>query len=401
LTFLDDAAELSPELVALRRTLHADPEIGLELPHTKATVLGALDGLPLELTTRDDDASIVAVLRGGAPAAIGTSRPAVALRADMDALPVTEATGLPYAATGGTMHACGHDLHTAILVGAARLLSARREELAGDVVFLFQPGEEGYDGAARMIAAGALEASGAPVSAAYAIHVASSRWGNGVVATRPGPLMAASDVLKVTVTGRGGHASAPHEAIDPIPVAAEIVLALQTMVTRAFNAFDPVVLTVGLFQAGTQNNIIADSAHFEAAVRTFSRENQATIKKRAAELSAAIATAHGATAEVEWETLYPVTVNDADEAAYVAATAARLFGDDHVETMSAPMAGSEDFSRILERVPGALAFLGAIPEGDDLASADFNHSARAVFDDAVVPSGAALLAELAAGRLAR
>jgi amidohydrolase len=397
-TFISDAELIAADLIALRRELHSEPEIGLVLPRTRARVLAALEGLPLEISLQREDSSVIAVLRGGAA---DESRSAVILRADMDALPVREQTGLTYSSTDGSMHACGHDLHTAILVGAARLLSAHRQDLRGDVVFMFQPGEEGYDGAARMIEAGVIDAAGSRAAAAYALHVTSARFGHGVVATRPGPLMAASDVMRVVVHGRGGHASAPHEALDPIPVASEMVIALQTLVTRAFDAFEPLVLTVGSFHAGTQNNIIPDEARFEAAVRTFTPVAQADIKRRATTMCEAIAVAHGLTADVEWESLYPVTVNDAIEAEFVAETAAELFGEGSVDLMSTPMAGSEDFSRVLELVPGTLAFLGATPGGQDPAAADFNHSARAVFDDDVLPRGAALLSELAQRRLAR
>ncbi|MCU1478702.1 MAG: amidohydrolase [Subtercola sp.] len=410
MSYLSEAETYTDDLIALRCTLHRDPEIGLELPHTRAHVLAALDGLPLELTLRDDDASIVAVLRGGtgggsaAGSATGNPQPdgprrSVLLRADMDALPVHELTELPYAAQGDAMHACGHDLHTAILVGAARVLSARRQSLAGDVVMLFQPGEEGFDGAKRMIAAGALDASGVRPSAAYALHVTSARYAGGVVATRPGAFMAASDVLRVTVRGRGGHASAPHETLDPITVAAELVTALQTLVTRRFDAFDPVVLTVGSFHAGVQHNIIPDTAQFEATVRTFSSAAQAGIAEKATLLCTKIAEGYGLTAEVEWTTLYPVTENDPAEARFLMETAGSLFGEANVTLMPAAIAGSEDFSRILQLIPGAMAFLGATPAGADPDTAAFNHSPVAMFDDAVVPSGAALLSRLAADRL--
>lgn len=398
MSYLDLAHSIADDLTRLRHELHRQPEIGLDLPLTRARVLRELQNLPLEITTNDEDSSIVAVLRGGAPSG-DTPSPSVVLRADMDALPVRELTGLPFAADGDTMHACGHDLHVAMLVGAARILAARRDELGGDVVLLFQPGEEGYDGAKRMIAAGALTASGVHPSAAYALHVTSSRFGLGTIATRPGPLMAAADVLEVVVRGAGGHASAPHQALDPITVAAEMVTSLQTMITRRFDAFDPVVLTVGFIRGGTLNNIIPDEAEFHAAVRTFSPESQRAIAEYAPQLCRSIAEAYGLEAEVRWQTLYPVTVNNEAEAGFVQATAARLFGSEQVVTMPTPMAGAEDFSRILEEVPGAMAFLGATPRGSDPDVAAFNHSPNAAYDDGALPLGAALLATLASDRL--
>ena len=259
----DDAVEIAPELRDLRRALHREPEIGNDLPRTQEKVLAALDGLPFERVTLGQQlSSVTAVLRGGRPG------PTVLLRGDMDALPVTELTGVPYASKiDGAMHACGHDLHTAMLVGAARLLSARQAELPGSVVFMFQPGEEGFAGARMMIEEGVLEASGERAAAAYGLHVSSSELPGGLFAGRPGAQLAAADQLEVTVRGRGGHASRPSLAADPIPVACEIVTALQTLVTRRFDVFDPVVITVGSFHAGTADNIIPASAELKATIR--------------------------------------------------------------------------------------------------------------------------------------
>ncbi|RKR86068.1 hippurate hydrolase [Micromonospora pisi] len=390
----EDAASLQDELALLRRELHQIPEIGLDLPRTQERVLAALAPLPLEISTGTGLSSVTAVLRGGRPG------PVVLLRGDMDALPVTEASGLPYSSRHhGVMHACGHDLHTAGLVGAARLLSARRDELAGDVVFMFQPGEEGLDGAAHMISEGVLTAAGRPVDAAYGLHVLSSTVPRGVFSARPGPLMAASAGLFVRVVGAGGHGSTPHRTLDPIPVAAEMVTALQAMVTRRFNVFDPVVLTVGVFQAGTKRNIIPDDATFEATVRSFSTATSAQAGEYALALCEHIAAAHGMRVEVRYEQEYPATVNDADEYEFAAATVRDVFGPDRFEDLVDPMTGSEDFSRVLDRVPGAYVFLGACA-GDDPKTAPSNHSPRAAFDDSVLADGAALLAELAVRRLA-
>jgi hippurate hydrolase len=393
---LDDARAQQDDLVQLRRALHADPEIGLTLPRTQERVLSALDDLPLEVTPGGEElSSVVAVLRGGR----STGR-SVLLRADMDALPVAEETGLDFAATNGAMHACGHDLHTSMLVGAARLLSAHRDELGGDVIFMFQPGEEGYDGARYMVEAGVLDAAGPRPEAAFFMHVASSTFPSGAVAVRPGPMMAAADVLHVEVVGSGGHASTPHRAQDPIAVAAEIVTALQTLVTRQFDVFDPVVITVGSFHAGTQQNIIAERAKFDATVRSFSPEHQKAVSERAVRLCRGIAEAHGLRADVEWQTLYPVTRNDPDQAAFLADTAAAMFGEPAAVLLPNPHTGSEDFSRVLNEVPGAMAFLGATLPGRDPETAPFNHSPLAVFDEDVLSSGAALYAQLAVDRLA-
>lgn len=390
-----EAKELAPDLVTLRRDLHQIPEIGLDLPLTQQRVLAALDGLPLEISLGRQLTSVTAVLRGGRPG------PAVLLRGDMDALPVTERTGEEFSSRHpGAMHACGHDLHTAGLVGAARLLAAHQADLPGDVIFMFQPGEEGHDGARYMLEEGVLEAAGKPVVAAYGLHVTSSKLYKGVFSSRPGPLMAASAGLTVRVVGAGGHGSTPHRALDPVPVACEMVLALQNMVTRRFDVFEPIVITVGTFHAGTRCNVIPDDATFEATVRAFTPEGLEKVSELAVRLCRDIATAHGMTAEVTFTGEYPLTVNDETENAFAADVVREVFGEDRYEPMEFPITGSEDFSRVLDRVPGAFVFLGATM-ADDPETAPTNHSPLARFDDGVVADGAALLAELAVRRLNR
>lgn len=387
---------MRPELVELRRSLHREPEIGLQVPLTQAKVLAALDGLPLEVSTGRGLTSVTAVLRGGSPG------PAVLLRSDMDALPVTETTGLPYAsAIDGAMHACGHDLHMASLVGAARLLAGVREDMAGDVVFMFQPAEEGPGGAQPMIDEGVLDASGSRVVAAYGLHVISAREPYGFFTTRPGPLLAASDRLHVVVKGAGGHGSQPHNAKDPIPAACEMVTALQTYVTRRHDIFDPVVVTVGSFHAGTVDNVIPPDARFDATVRSFSRKARERIRAGTCAVVEGIARAYGLEVDVTYEEGYPVTVNHDAEARFVARSVEELFGADRFGWADHPEPGAEDFSYVLQEVPGAFVFLGACPPDLDPATAAHNHSPEARFDDGVVPDGALLLAELALRRLAR
>src|SRR3954452_18462022 len=397
MTVLDDARGQQDDLVQLRRTLHRSPEVGLTLPCTQETVLEALDGLPLEITPGSSLTSVTAVLRGGGGA--GGSQRAVLLRGDMDALPVREQTGLDYAATGDTMHACGHDLHTTMLVAAARLLSARRDKLEGDVVFMFQPGEEGYDGARHMVDEGVLDASGRRVDAALALHVTSGMLPRGVFATRSGPVMSAADVLRVTVRGVGGHGSSPHRARDPIPAACEMVVALQTFVTRRFDIFDPVVITIGAFHSGTVHNVIPDSAYFEATVRSFSHAAHERVLAESVKVCQGIAVAHGLEVDAVAEELYPVTVNDAAQVDAVVSTVADLYGADRYLTLPNPIPGSEDFSRVLDAVPGAMVFLGATLSERDPATAPFNHAPEAAFDDAVMPDGVTVLAEFARRRL--
>ncbi|MEU4115261.1 M20 family metallopeptidase [Kitasatospora sp. NPDC028055] len=394
---LRSAARLQPELAELRRDLHRHPELELDLPRTQARLLAALDGLPLEISLGKGLSSITAVLRGGRPG------PNVLLRADMDALPVQEGTELPYASEApGVMHACGHDLHMAALVGAARLLCERRAELAGNVVLMFQPGEEGADGARLMVEAGVLDAAGERVVAAYALHVAAAILPNGVVATRPGPVLAASDTLRATLHGRGGHGSSPHSALDPVPALCETVLALQSMVTRRIDAFDPVVLTVGTLGAGTAANVIPDEARFEATIRSVSPRSRELVRTEALRVVHGIAAAHGLEVAAEVEPGYPVTVNDPVETEFASGLAARLFGSGRYLEMPQPIAGSEDFGVLGELVPSAYLLLGAVPaDGRDPFTAPYNHSPEAEFDDGVLGDGAALLAGLALGRLAR
>ncbi len=395
MTLLQEASAIAGQIAELRHAIHHEPEIGHDLPRTRDKVLAALAGLPLEITQGGRLASVTAVLRGARPG------PVVLLRGDMDALPVTEATGLPYASRfDGVMHACGHDLHTAMLAGAARLLSARRAELPGSVIFMFQPAEEGGHGARMMIEDGVLEAAGTRPVAAYGMHVQSHHLPHGVFAVRPGPALAAADQLFVTVRGRGGHASAPHLSADPIPAACAMVTALQTLVTRRFDVFDPVVITVGSFHAGTTDNVIPDEAVFKTTLRSFSPSSRRRLREETQVLVRDIAAAHGLTADAEYIDGYPVTVNDATEAAFAGAAAAGLFGAARVVTPPAPLTGAEDFSYVLNEVPGAFVLLGACPRDTDPATAPSNHSAAALFDDGVLADGAALYAELALRRLA-
>lgn len=385
---------IDDQLTELRHALHREPEIGLDLPLTQRKVLDALDGLPLEITTGKALSSVTAVLRGGRPG------PAVLLRGDMDALPVQEETALPYTSKiDGAMHACGHDIHTAALVGAARLLSGRRETLSGDVIFMFQPGEEGCAGARLMLEEGVLEAAGKPVIGAYALHVSPTVLPVGHAASRAGTLMAASDQIRVVVTGRGGHGSSPHMAKDPVQALCAIVGELQTAITREIDIFDPAVLTVGQLQAGTASNVIPETAEFAGTVRTFSEGAHQKIQEVVERVVRGVALAHGVSADLDYRVGYPVTVNDAEETAFAMEVARDVV--EHVHEAPTPLAGAEDFSFVLQRVPGSYLLIGACPPEADAASAPANHSARAVHDDRVLPIAARLLADLAERRLSR
>jgi amidohydrolase len=287
-----------------------------------------------------------------------------------------------------------------MLMGAARLLAERRDELAGSVVFMLQPGEEGFHGARYMLEEGLLGVvPEAPVSGAFAMHVIST-FASGSVQVRGGPAMAAADTWRMTVHGRGGHASMPHAAADPIPVAAEIVLALQSMVTRSVDVFDPAVVTVGHLEAGTTNNVIPGSAFLEGTIRTLSPDRRTAVVAAVERVGRGVAAAHGLTVDWEHDQLYPVTINDAGAAARVSDVVAALLGPDAVRHQAAPLMGAEDFSYVLEQVPGAMAFLGACPPGADPESAPPNHSNLVVFDEEPLPAGVALYAAMALDALA-
>ncbi|WP_350276046.1 M20 family metallopeptidase [Kribbella sp. HUAS MG21] len=390
------AEQFREEIVTLRRALHRVPEYDLDLPKTQQLVIDALAGLPLEISLGKDLSSVTAVLRGGRGPG-----PVVLLRGDMDALPVTERTDVPFASQHpGMMHACGHDLHVAGLVGAAKVLCALRDELPGDVVFMFQPGEETSGGAPIMIREGVLDAAGRRADAAYGLHVGSSSQPLGMWSSRPGSFMAAADQLHVRVVGEGTHGASPYRGKDPIPVLCEIVTALQTMITRQFDVFDPVVLTVGRIAGGTKENIIPDDAFFDATVRTFSEETRSKVQKSSIQLVESVAAAHGLQVEAEYQLGYPVTVNDEAEYEFARETIVDLFGADRFRRRPNPRSGAEDMSYVLNEVPGVYLNLSACASDDPDAAPD-NHSPLANFDDSVLPDASALLAELAVRRLAR
>jgi len=385
---LTQAKAMLPELQALRRQLHQIPEFGLELPKTLEVILQQISGLG-EITTSKEISSAVLHIKGGQPG------PTVLLRADMDALAVIEDTNLDYASTNGYMHACGHDLHMAMGVGAAKILASRKSEIKGDVIIFFQPGEEGHHGADVMIDQGDLMVSGSKPIRAYGLHVFSS-YPLGMMGSKAGPLMASAGDLFVTVTGSGGHGSMPWLSKDPISVLTEIMSALQTMVTKRFNAFDPVIVNIGWLKAGdtATTNVIPESASFGATVRVFSEENATKLKKYTTELAESVAKAFGLSATVEFTRATKVLVNDASAIQAVEKVTTKLFGAGRYVNLPAPIAGGEDFASIVHEIPGAFVFMGAAPPGVDPSTAATNHSNKAVFDDSVLADGAALLVEL-------
>ena len=393
---LADARRVLPDAVELRRAIHHHPELGLQLPKTQAAVLDALRDLDLDVRTGDQVTSVVADLRGGKATDGG---PVIMLRADMDALPMPEDTGLPFASEiDGAMHACGHDAHVAMLVGAARLLAERRRDLRGTVRFMFQPGEEGFAGAQHMINEGLFD--NPDVDAAFALHVAPNL-PSGSISTRGGALMASADVIEIVVTGKGGHASTPYLANDPMPVAAEIVQALQVMVTRRINAFDPVVISITKIRAGTTNNVIPESVHLTGTLRAVSESGRRLATAGIQRIATSIAEAHEMQADANVIAGYPVTVNDDAFAGFTIAVGRELVGERMVLNMPTPAMGAEDFSYVLQQRPGALAFLGVCPPGEHPKHAHSCHSNRMTIDESGMETGIAMHVAVALSYLAQ
>jgi hippurate hydrolase len=388
---LQDARSIADRITALRRAIHAEPELGLETPKTLEKVRAELADLPLEWRVGTSCTGAVAVLN-----AAKTGR-SVVLRGDMDALPMNEETGLPFASTvSGRMHACGHDTHTAMLAGAARVLAGRAETLEGEVRFMFQPGEEGYHGARFMLDDGLLDPF---PDAAFALHIMPNA-PHGTIGSRVGTLLASADMLEIAIEGRGGHASMPHDTRDPVPVACEVVMALQAMVTRRFNAHEALIVTVTQMEASAAHNIIPDRAVLKGTIRTLTPDRRSEVWSAIRTLAENIAQAHECDADVTITQGFPPTVNDARAVALAEAVAKSL---PHGEFLSlpSPIMGAEDFSYVLEKVPGMMAFLGVAESGADWRHCCSIHSSHMVVDETVLPRGTAFLAGCATRFLER
>ncbi len=383
---LEAAAGVQAETIELRRAIHKDPELGLDLPRTQARVLEALTGLGLDITTGETCSSVVAELDSGKPG------PTVLLRGDMDALPLQEDLDVPFqSGNEGKMHACGHDAHTAMLASAARVLAGQRAELTGKIRFMFQPGEEGFHGAKHMIDEGVTVG----VDRAFAIHVTPNAPA-GMVVTRRGPLLASADSFHLTVKGKGGHASMPHFAEDPIPAAAAIITGLHTMVTRDIDVNQPGLLTVAHIEAGTTNNVIPETAFIEGTMRALNEHSRTALHDGVERVANGIAAAHKCSCSVEITHGYPVTINNADQADLVAAVARHTLGEGQYADMPTPRMGAEDWSYVLQKVPGAMAFLGVCP-GDiaDPRQAPSNHSNLMHLNEDGLTNGVALYIAMA------
>jgi hippurate hydrolase len=385
-----EAATYLETLQGIRRDLHQIPEFALDLPKTQERILASIKGIG-EVTLGKNLTSIALLIKGAHPG------PTVLLRADMDALAVQEDTSEDFQSTNGYMHACGHDLHMAMGIGAAHLIATHKDKLHGDVVVWFQPGEEGHDGAGVMLEEGAHMISGSKPIAAYGLHVFSAMLPNRVFASRPGTMMASAGDLIVKVTGAGGHGSSPWMANDPITPLVEVISGMQTFLNKRLNAFDPVIVNVGWLDAGDTHttNVIPETASFGATVRTFSREHFAKLRDVVPEYLAGVAKSYGVTIEHEFSDATKVLINDVDAVARVERVVKDTFGPQRYFDMPTPMAGGEDMASIIEEMGGAFVFLGAHKPGVDFMTAAVNHSNKAEFDDTVLADGAALLAAMA------
>jgi len=375
------------DTIALRRRLHQQPELALHLPETRDLLLEAVAPLGLRVETSQACSSLAFVIPGNGPG------PTVLLRADMDGLPVAEESGVDFASTNDNMHACGHDLHMAGLVGAIYELHGRRDEFPGDVLTIFQPGEEGAGGAALMIAEEVLKTTGQRPVASYGVHVLSFTEA-GSFACRAGSVMGATIIFDLEIQGRGGHAARPHTARDPISTAALVVQGIQTFVTQNSSPADPIVVTVGSLRAGTAANVIPDTALLKVSLRATNSETARDAYRRIAGIASAIAEAYGLRVKADVSIDLAPTVSDRAGAELVREVVTDLYGGERYRELAVPEMISEDFALFLEETGGAFVLVGAAVD-DPPHLLPSNHSARARFDDSVVPEVSGLLAELA------
>ena len=367
-------ADFHDDITAWRRDIHQHPELMYDVDRTAAVVADRLREFGLdEVVTGIGRTGVVGVIRGQG----GTDGKVIALRADMDALPIRETTGKPYASTiPGRAHSCGHDGHTAMLLGAARYLAETRN-FAGTAVVIFQPAEEGGAGAKAMIDDGLMERWG--IDEVYGMHNMPDL-AVGRMATRVGPIMAATDEFTFTIAGHGGHAARPHRTVDPVIVGTTLVQALQTIVSRSVDPVESAVLSVTRFHMGEATNVIAESGEVAGTVRTLKPEVRDLMEARIRTIAAGIAAAHGARIDVDYDRNYPVTRNHADAAAFAARVAGAIVGDANIDADAPPVMGGEDFSFMLEERPGAFIFIG---NGDSAGL----HNPAYDFNDEIIPIG--------------
>jgi len=380
--FLSEAQALFEYTQTMRRDFHTHPELGFQEVRTAGIVARELTALGLEVHTGVGGTGVVALLEGAKPG------PVVLVRADMDALPIREETGAPYASQNpGVMHACGHDGHTAVLLTVAKMLNAHRRELAGTVKIMFQPAEEGMGGAVKMIEAGLLE--NPKVDVALALHV----WNEkpvGWVGIAGGPVMAGAEIFKIKVQGKGGHGAVPHLAVDPILAAAQIVSALQGIVARNIAPLQTAVVSVCTIHGGETFNVIPPAVEMTGTIRTFEPVVRTRVLERFEKTVHSIAEGMGCQAVIDLQILTPATVNQPDTAVRIQAVARRLFPEADVDTTNYITMGSEDFAFVLEKVPGCFFFIGSANPEKGLDAG--HHHPKFDIDEAALPRGAALMA---------
>jgi amidohydrolase len=387
--FLSEAQTLFEYTLSLRRDFHAHPELGFHEVRTAGIVAKELNAVGLEVHTGIAETGVVAMLEGTKPG------PVILVRADMDALPILEETGAPYASQNpGVMHACGHDGHTAILLTVARLLNEHRQELSGTVKFMFQPAEEGMGGAEKMIEGDVLE--NPKVDVTLALHV----WNEkpvGWIGIPSGPALAGAEIFKVKVRGKGGHGAVPHLAVDPVLAAAQIVTALQGIVARNVAPLSAAVVSVCTIHGGETFNVIPQQVELTGTIRTFEPEVRLKVLKRFEKTIQAVADAMGCQAEMQVERLTPPTINQPETAARVQAVARNMFPDTDVDSSNYVTMGSEDFAFVLEKVPGCFFFIGSANPEKGLDAG--HHHPKFNFDEAILPRAVALMAATVAGFL--
>lgn len=387
--------EIKAKLVEVRRDIHMNPELGNREFRTAQVVAGYLKALGLEAKSGVAKTGVVALLKGGRPG------PTVAVRADMDALPITELNDVPYKSRNpGVKHACGHDVHTAIVLGVAEVLSSVKDQLPGSVKFIFQPAEEGpppgeEGGASLMVKEGVLEDP--EVSAIFGLHV-SPQYDVGTVAYQIGPALASSDRFEIVIHGKKTHAAYPHTGIDPVPIAAQIVLGLQTIVSRQLDAREPVVLSIGIIEGGNRHNIIAEKVRLVGTVRTLAPGLKDEVKRRMHNIIEGVSGSYGARYEFDYSEGTPVTVNDPELAARSLPTLERLLGRDRVVEVK-PHMGAEDFAYYAQKVPGFYFFLGVRNEAKGITA--MNHTEYFDVDEDAIPLGVKLMSNLVVDYLTR
>lgn len=379
---LQEARSLVPTLYSIFQTIHQNPELGKTECATASLIRRRLEELGVQSIPMADT-GILGVLRGGRPG------PTVGIRADIDALPIQEETGLPYASQRpGIMHACGHDFHTAALLGAAQLLAARREELAGNVKFFFQPDEEADGGAARMIAAGCMEQP--RVEAVFCCHVESGI-PTGTLSVRSGPICAASNPFSVTLWGRGSHGAKPHLGTDVIVAGAQIITALQTIASRRTSPTEPVVVTVGSFHAGGAGNVLPEEAVFTGILRTMGSAAREQVKEELRGIVSGVAAAMGVEAEIRITESYPCCRNDREMTELVRQAAGKVLGPENVLELEEPSLGADDFGYFSEAVPGCYYYVGVGSEAKGFTYP--NHNPHFAADPEALPLAAAIHAQ--------